>query len=348
MVREAFGVLPDGRRVDAFVLTNADLSVRILTLGGIVQSLLAPDRDGHAADVVLGFPQLDGYVNDPAFHGALVGRFANRIANGRFMLDGHEHRLSQNLGVDTLHGGAHGFNTAVWEVEDVSGARLALSHRSADGDQGFPGNLIVRAIYTLCADSALQIDFEAEVDAPTVINLTNHTYWNLAGSADVLDHRLQIGADTFTPADARLLPTGEIRPVEGSPFDFRTATRLRERVTDIGDPQIAIAGGIDHNFVVRHREPGDLAHAATLSDESTGRGLEVWTTEPGIQVYTGNSLGSGANGKLGSPYPRWSGVALETQHFPNSPNEPTFPSTVLRPGATFRSQTRFCLKTKVR
>jgi aldose 1-epimerase len=342
-----FGILPDSRTVDAFTLTNGDLTVRILTLGGIIQSLLAPDRDGKHADVVLGFATLEDYLQDTESHGALTGRYANRIAGGRFTLDGHEYRLSQNAGIDTLHGGAHGFNRALWRVEDATAKSLTLSHVSPDGDQGFPGALSVTVAYTL-ADNALQIDFQATTDAPTVLNLCNHAYWDLGGRGSILDHTLRVNADAFTPMNERFIVTGEIRDVTGTPFDFRAPARLEVRVKDRAEPQIKLAGGVDHNFVLRHRAPGDLTTAAILADDISGRVLEVQTTEPGLQVYTGNSLRGGPNGKNGAPYPRWSGIALETQHFPNSPNEPSFPSTVLRPGETFPSQTRFRFTTRAR
>jgi aldose 1-epimerase len=341
----AFGTLPDGRAVEAFIFADGDLTVRILTLGGIVQSLLVPDRDGQHADVVLGFARVEDYLKDTESHGALTGRYANRIAGGRFTLDGHDYRLSQNAGIDTLHGGARGFNRALWYVENANAKSLTLSHVSPDGDQGFPGTLAVTVTYTL-ADNALQIDFHATTDAPTVLNLCNHAYWDLGGRGSVLDHSLQVNADAFTPMNERFLVTGEIRDVSGTPFDFRKPARLETRAKDRAEPQIKLAGGVDHNFVLHHRAPGDLTTAAVLADDISGRVLEVQTTEPGLQVYTGNSLRSGPNGKNGAPYPRWSGIALETQHFPDSPNQPSSPSTVLRPGETFRSQTRFCFSTR--
>jgi aldose 1-epimerase len=343
----AFGTLPGGGAVEAFTLEDGDLSVRILTLGGIIQSLLAPDRNGQRADVVLGFATLEDYLKDAESHGALMGRYANRIAGARFTLDGREYHLSQNAGIDTLHGGAQGFNRALWRVEDATAKSLTLSHVSPDGDQGFPGTLSVTVTYTL-ANNALTLDFRATTDAPTVLNLCNHAYWDLGGRGIILDHTLQVSADAFTLMNERFIVTGEIRNVTGTPFDFRAPAGLEARVKDRAEPQIKLAGGIDHNFVLRHRTQGDLTTAAILTDEISGRALEVQTTEPGMQVYTGNSLRAGPNGKNGVPYPRWSGIALETQHFPNSPNEPSFPPTVLRPGETFRSQTRFRLSTQPR
>ncbi len=339
--RETFGAMPDGRPVDAFTLQNSGAArVRILTLGGTLQSVQMPDRGGALRDVVLGFPDLTGYIADTAHHGALIGRYANRIAGGRFTLDGKTCQLPQNSHGNTLHGGI-GFDHAVWALEDASANSLTLSHVSPDGDQGFPGNLRIVVAYTLGEDNTLRLDYAAETDAPTVVNFTNHAYWDLGDSGTILDHVLQLNADSFTPVDATSIPTGEIRSVAGIPFDFRQPTRLRERVADTSDPQIAGAGGIDHNFIVRHALPNALAHAATILDEPSGRSLEVWTTEPGMQVYTGNNLRGSVIGKAGHPYPRWSGMAVETQHYPDSPNEPSFPTTVLRPGERFHSATEF-------
>jgi aldose 1-epimerase len=335
-----FGTLPDGRAVEAYTLANdSGMSVRILTLGGIVQSVLLPDRLGTPCDVALGFLHLTGYLDDPAYHGALVGRYANRIAGGRFALDGITYELTRNDGRNTLHGGTRGLSAAIWSVENVDGSALVLSHLSPDGDQGFPGNLSVRATYALSAEDTLQLTFEASSDAPTVLNLSNHTYWNLSGEETILDHSLQVDASTFTPVDEQFVPTGEIRSVDGTSFDFRKPGRIRDTLLQSADPLFALAGGIDHNFILDRKDAGDLVRAATLA--GGGRHLAVWTTEPALQVYTGNSLAGGAMAKPGRPYPRWAGIALETQHFPNSPNEPSFPSTILRPGETFRSRTEF-------
>ncbi len=333
-----FGTMPDGRPVASHVLTNSNgIAATILTWGGTLQSLRLPAGDAGNIDIVLGFADLDGYLRDTAHHGALIGRFANRIADGRFSLDGREYHLPQNSGGNTLHGGPDGFDRAIWKVERADGASIVLSHLSADGDAGFPGNMTVSATYTLSQANILRLAYEARCDAPTVVNLTNHSYWNLGDSDDVLDHVLRVNAQAYTPVNPRKIPTGEVRNVAGTPFDFRSPTALRARVQDASDPQIAIAGGIDHNFVLDGT--GGIVHAATVSNETCV--MEVWTTEPGMQVYTGNNLGKGASGKHGAPYPRWSAIALETQHFPNSPNEPSFPTTVLRPGEVFRSATEF-------
>jgi aldose 1-epimerase len=340
--REDLGPLPDGRNVEAYALKNANgLSARILTLGGALQSFFAPDRDGTLANITLGWPDAESYLTARGHLGVLVGRFANRIAGGRFTLDGKTYDIPRNAGENTLHGGTVGFNKAVWKVQDASAAHLVLSHISPDGDQGFPGTLTATVRYSLGDNDALQLDYMAVCDAPTVVNLTNHAYWNLAARGDVLDHTLQVDANAFTPVDATMIPTGAVQPVAGTPFDFRKATRLRERVTATDDPQIALANGIDHNFVITHRTPGDLEHAATVTDAASGRVMAVWTTEPGMQVYTANGLASDIPGTGGERYTRFGGIALETQHFPNSPNEPSFPSTALRPGETFRSTTRF-------
>ena len=334
-----FGRLPDGREVHAYTLVNArGLSATILTLGAIVQSVRTSDRDGRFADIVLGFDRLEPYLDNRAYLGAVIGRYANRIARGRFQLDAREHVLSRNEADNTLHGGAEGFDKAIWNAT-VAGARLSLTHRSPDGDQGFPGELAVTVTYELTG-GGLQIDYEARASAATPVNLTNHSYWNLAGkaAADILDHVLQVDADRFTPVDGRMIPTGTIASVDGTPFDFRTARTLRQAVQS-GDPKVLRAGGIDQNFVLN----GGAAHAraASLRDPGSGRTLEVLTTEPGLQVYTGNHLHLAGVGKGGVPLRRWGGIALETQHFPDSPNQTSFPSTVLRPGETFRSSTIF-------
>ncbi len=341
---EIFGTLADGRNVERHRLESAGgLAVDILSLGGVMQRVFAPDRDGRLADVALGYADLEACLANPFFLGALIGRCANRIANGRMAIDGVTYLLSRNRGRETLHGGAGGFHKALWTVEAASSDRLCLSLESPDGDQGFPGALRVEATYSLSPENALRLDFTATTSRPTVVNLTSHAYWNLAGACDVLDHTLEIAADAFTPIDERTLPTGEIRPVADTPFDFRIATRLGDRVAQTADAQIALAGGLDHNFVLRGDPGRPLARAARLSDPASGRVLEIFTTEPGLQVYSGNRLGGGPAGKSGQPYPKWGGVALETQHFPDSPHQPGFPSTLLRPGEVYRSSTEFRL-----
>ncbi|HEX4199384.1 MAG TPA: aldose epimerase family protein [Caulobacteraceae bacterium] len=342
---EIFGTLPDGRAVERHRLEGAGgVAVDILNFGGVIQRLFAPDRQGRLADVTLGFAGLDAYLANSSHLGALIGRCANRIGNGRIEIDGVTYLLSRNRGQDTLHGGDGGFHQALWTIEAAAPDQLHLSLESPDGDQGFPGAVRVDAVYRLSRESVLRLDFQATTTRPTVVNLTSHAYWNLAGEAagDVLDHTLRIEADAFTPMNERFLPTGEIRAVEGSPFDFRKPARpLRERVMQTADPQIELAGGIDHNFVLRGGTDRQLAPAARLADPASGRMLEVATTEPGLQVYTGNGLQGGPAGKSGRPYPRWGGVALETQHFPDAPHHPAFPSILLRPGEVFTSSTEF-------
>ena len=338
--REQFGMLSDGRPVDAYRLSNANgASVNILNYGGVIQSFVVPDRQGRLGDVALGYLDFASYeVNTPHF-GALVGRYANRIANGCFTLDGQTFELTARERGFTLHGGARGFHRHVWEVLAADASSLHLRLDSPDGDQGFPGALRVEAQYVFTRTNTLILTFKAETSLATVLNLTNHAYWNLVGKGDILDHTLWLAARRFTPTNARLLPTGEIRSVAGSPFDFRETTPLRGRVSQTDDSQIAMTGGIDHNFVLDGA--GGLNQAARVFDPGSGRTLEVSTTEPGLQVYTGNSLAGGPPGKSGAPYRKWEGFALETQHFPDSPNLPSFPSTVLRPGEIFSSETHF-------
>ncbi len=336
--------LADGREVKSFELANPNgVAVEILSLGGIIRKFLAPDREGELADIALGYADIEHYaVNTPHF-GALIGRYANRIANAEFTLDGQHYVLEANRPPDMLHGGAKGFDKRLWSVAESAADRLKLTIDSPDGDAGFPGDVHVEATYSLSADNALRLDFNATTTKPTVIALTNHAYWNLSGTGEILDHVLEIAADAFTPAGPRLIPTGEIKPVAGTPFDFRKPHALRERVTQASDPQIALAGGIDHNFLLRAHAANSFKHAARLSDPKSGRVLTVLTTEPGIQIYTGNGLAGGPPGKSGRPYEKWEGIALETQHFPDSPHHSNFPSVVLRPGDRYRTSTVFRL-----
>ncbi|KUN86031.1 aldose epimerase [Streptomyces bungoensis] len=314
---ELFGTLSDGTRVHRWTLERDGVRVRVLSYGGIVQSVEVPDRDGHRADVVLGFAGLDGYLAHPEpYLGALVGRYANRIAGGRFPLDGRAHAVTRNEGANSLHGGDRGFDKRVWEAEPVEdGLRLSLV--SPHGEEGFPGRLEVTATYTLQAPGALRIAYEAVTDAPTVVNLTNHSYWNLSGSGDAAGHELRLAASRYTPVDAGLIPTGALEDVTGSRFDFRTARRT--------------GSGYDHNFALDKGVTPAAEEVAELYDPASGRLLTVATTEPGLQLYTADHLPA--------PFTRGAGVALETQHFPDSPNRPDFPSTVLRPGEVFRSET---------
>ncbi|MFH8799783.1 aldose epimerase family protein [Streptomyces sp. NPDC017936] len=313
---EHFGTLSDGTAVHRWTLERAGVRVRVLSYGGIVQSVEVPDRRGRTADVVLGFARLEDYLTRPEpFLGALVGRYANRIAHARFALDGVTYPLAPNNAPNSLHGGERGFDKRVWEVEPVEHG-LRLSRVSPDGEEGFPGRLEVSATYTLEASGALRIAYEAVTDAPTVVNLTNHSYFNLAGSGNAGGHELRLAASRYTPVDADLIPTG-VAEVAGSRFDFRTAR--------------GIGSGYDHNFVLDKGVTDTPVEVAELYDPASGRVLTVATTEPGVQLYTGDHLGE--------PFAPGDGVALETQHFPDSPNRPEFPATVLRPGEVYRSET---------
>jgi aldose 1-epimerase len=336
---------PQGTPVERFTLTNArGTELTTITLGGIIVSLRVRDRAGTLADVVLGCDSLAGYGNNPAYLGAIVGRCANRIAYGRFILDGRLHRLTINDGSHHLHGGHRGFDKAVWQAEtfeEARGSGVAFSHTSPHGTEGYPGTLTARVRYLLTADDRLIVDYEAATDAPTLVNLTQHSYFNLAGagSGDILGHELMIAADAYTPVDVTLIPTGEIAAVAGTPFDFRTPTAIGARIGN-SNPQFSAAGGYDHNFVLRRGTPGgEPVLAARVVEPTTGRTLEVFTTEPGLQFYSGNFLDGSITGKGSSAYGHRSGFCLETQGFPNAPNEPLFPSILLWPGAAYRSQT---------
>ncbi|MGH2636325.1 MAG: aldose epimerase family protein [Actinomycetota bacterium] len=347
-----FGTTRDGRAVDLHRLTNTNgVEVEILTYGGILRSIRVPDRGGAMANVALGFADLDGYLVGSPYFGCITGRYANRIANGRFALDDAEHQLTTNEPPHHLHGGNAGFDKHVWTAKEIDaggGGALRLSHSSPDGDEGYPGTLDVEVTYTLNADDSIRIDYRAVVaDAPTIVNLTNHTYFNLAGEGegDVYGHELTIAAGRYTPVDATQIPTGAIDPVAGTPMDFRRPRAIGERVED-PFPQLAIGGGYDHTWVLDRVGPG-LVGAARVEDPATGRTLEVLTTEPGIQLYAGNLLDGTLTGESGRPYHRGAGLALETQHFPDSPNHAEFPTTVLRPGERFASTTiyRFAVTT---
>jgi aldose 1-epimerase len=334
-----YGVLANGDSVHVYTLTNRQgLEMQVLDYGGLVVSLKTPDRRGTMGNIVLGFDSLAGYVKDSPYFGALVGRFANRIAKGRFTLDGTSYTLAVNNGVNALHGGLRGFDKVRWTVEQA-GNPLVLSYTSKDGEEGFPGTLTVRVTYALTDSNQFRIDYEATTDKATPVNLTQHSYWNLAGdgAGPVLDHELMLNADRFTPVDSTLIPTGDLQSVTNTPFDFRTPTRIGARI-DQPDPQLRIAGGYDHNFVITRMAPG-LVHAARVVEPTTGRTLDVHTTEPGIQLYTGNFLDGSFSGTGGHVYARRGAFCLETQHFPDSPNQPAFPNTILRPGEKFTSRT---------
>jgi aldose 1-epimerase len=344
-----FGKTAAGAAVELYTLTNRHgIEAGIMTYGGTLVSLKTPDRNGKLADIVLGFDTLDPYLADGSYFGAVVGRYANRIAGGSFALDGKRYQLPLNGGPNTLHGGPNGFDKQVWTAkpfEDAQGPGLKLTLVSPDGDAGFPGRLTVSVVYRLTGDDALSIAYSAVTTAPTPVNLLNHSYFNLSGDRDrpVLDDVLTIDAERFTPADRTMIPTGELRKVEGTPFDFRKPAAVGARI-DAGDEQIALGHGYDHNWVLTKRGAGALGLAATLSDPFSGRVLEVRTTEPGLQVYTGNFLNGRPAAEGGSVFKRRTGLCLETQHFPDSPNQPTFPSTILRPDEIFTSRTVYSFR----
>jgi aldose 1-epimerase len=344
-----FGKLESGENVRAFTLTNArGVEARILDYGGIIVSLRTPDRAGALADIVLGFDSLEGYVKSSPYFGAIVGRYGNRIAKGQFTLDGKTYKLAVNNGPNALHGGLKGFDKVVWQAEpkaDSAGARLVLHYTSADGEEGYPGTLRATVSYTLTDSNKLVVSYEATSDKPTPVNLTQHSYFNLAGegNGNILGHVLTLDADRFIPIDSTFIPTGEIAPVAGTPFDFRQPTAIGARI-DQKNPQLVNGGGYDHTFVL-NRAAGatGLVHAAHVMDSTSGRTLDIETTEPGVQFYTGNFLDGKVVGKRGHAYPRRGAFCLETHHYPDSPNKPQFPSTILRPGETYRSQTVFTL-----
>jgi len=344
--KKPFGKTPDGQPVDLYVLTNKNgVEAAITNYGGAVVSLKVPDRNGKFGDVVLGYDSLDGYVNDKSYFGAIVGRYGNRIGHAQFSIDGKTYTLAKNNGENSLHGGIKGFNKAVWAAKELpakNGQSLELTYLSKDGEEGFPGNLHVRVVYTLTDSNELKIEYSATTDKKTVVNLTNHTYFNLAGpgSGDILGHQLVIEADKFTPVDASLIPTGELRDVQGTPLDFRKATAIGARI-DQDDEQLKLGHGYDHNFVLRRAAGAPISLAARVVERNTGRVLEVWTTEPGVQFYTGNFLDGTARGKGGLTYARRSAFCLETQHFPDSPNQPKFPSVVLNPGEKYSTTTTY-------
>jgi aldose 1-epimerase len=343
--RAPFGKMPDGRTVEMFILRNVHgVEVRAISYGAIISSLRVPDRTGHLDDVVLGYDSLAGYLRETPYFGAIVGRYANRIAKGRFTLEGTTYQLATNNGPNHLHGGVKGFDKVTWRGEPFrgdSGAGVTFTYTSPDGDQGYPGMLAARVRYLLTDRNELVIDYAATTDRATPVNLTQHSYFNLAGEGrrDVLDHRLWINADEFTPVDSTLIPTGEIASVSNTPFDFRTPTAIGARI-EADDQQLHFGGGYDHNFVLR-REGAGLSHAAKVEEPSSGRTLDIYTTEPGLQFYSGNFLNGSITGKRGHLYRHRFGFCLETQHYPDSPNQPQFPSTILRPGQEYRSQTVF-------
>jgi aldose 1-epimerase len=340
--KEDFGKV-DGQKIELYVLTNRNgVEARIITYGGALVSLKVPDRNGRFDDVVLGYDNLDGYLKGSSFFGALIGRYGNRIANGRFTLNGMEYNLAANNGANHLHGGNKGFDKVVWTAKPIRTSNdvgLKLSYLSRDGEEGYPGTLSVSVIYTLTDQNELKIDYSATTNKDTVVNLTHHSYFNLAGhgNGDVLAHELMINGDRYTPVDASLIPTGELRAVSGTPFDFTQPMAIGSRIGE-RDEQLKFGNGYDHNWVLNGK-PGTLRQAAKVSEPKTGRLMEVWTTEPGLQFYTGNFLDGSQIGKGGKVYQFRYGFCLETQHYPDSPNKPAFPSTLLRKGGIYRSST---------
>jgi aldose 1-epimerase len=350
VTRDAFGVTPDGLTVERITLRNAHgAELSFLSLGGIVQSLRMPDRHGTPGEVVLGFNSLAPYLADTRYMGAIVGRYANRIASGRFALDGHTIALETNEPPHHLHGGTQGLNTKHWAVSTFSGPGVVgawLTCDSPDGEGGYPGALAVRVTYTLSDDNRFAVAYEATTTTATPVNLTHHCYFHLSDTDDgtVLDHTLQVYASRFLPVDATMIPTGTLDPVAGTPFDFTTPHRIGARIAD-EDEQLAFGGGYDHSYVVAHNGAA-VALAARLQDDTTGRVLEVYTTEPAIQVCTGNSFDGSQVGRDGHQLQRYAGIALETQHFPDSPNRSDFPSTILRPDGAYRSRTEYRFSVK--
>ena len=340
--KSVFGKTAEQKVGDLYMLTNRNgMQVGITNYGGRVTSILAPDRHGTMADVVLGFDHLDGYLGNNPFFGALIGRYGNRIAKGRFTLDGREYKLAQNDGANSLHGGLKGFDKVMWTAREVSShpPALELIYVSPDGEEGYPGKLTTKVVYTLTDSNELKIEYTATTDKDTVLNLTNHSYFNLAGEGNggILKHEIMINADRFTPVDATLIPTGELRKVEGTPFDFRRPTAIGARINN-ADEQLKFGRGYDHDFVLNRTGPG-LTLAARVTEPESGRVMEVFTTQPGIQFYTGNFLDGSIHGKGGKVYGHRSAFCLETQHFPDSPNHPKFPTTELKPGQTYHQTT---------
>ena len=338
--------VPDqgGKKIEVFTLTNAaGVEVRAMTYGAIILSWKTPDRTGRLTDIVLGFEDPARYLKgDSPYFGAIVGRYGNRIGGARFVLDGRTHALAANDGPNHLHGGKRGFDKVIWDgepVKDSRGVAVAFTRTSPDGEEEYPGALTVRITYTLTAKNELIVDYLATTDKATVVNLTQHSYFNLAGDGDILGHELRINADRYTPVDKTLIPTGELAPVEGTPFDFRKPTRIGARIAS-EHPQMQFGRGYDHNWVLARSGAG-LSVAAELFDPASGRTLQVSTTEPGLQFYSGNFLDGTLTGKGGKVYKHRNGLCLETQRFPDSPNKPNFPTTVLRPGEKYRTQTVF-------
>jgi aldose 1-epimerase len=344
--KSAFGTTKDGAAVDLYTLTNSKGAVaKIMTFGATVTELHVPDKSGKVDDVVLGFDNIGQYETQSPYFGCAVGRYANRIAKGTFPLDGQTYNVPVNNGPNALHGGLKGFDKRIWNAQErqsKDGLSLAFTYLSKDGEEGYPGNLQTTVVYTLTNDNVLRIDYTATTDKPTVVNLTNHSYFNLAGSGDVLNHEAQLEADRFTPVDATLIPTGIIASVKGTALDFTTPHRIGENIGNIPKE----VGGYDHNYVINGGGNGRIVRAARVYEPTSGRVMEVYTDQPGVQLYTGNFLDGTVTGKGGQTYNKHAAFCLETQHYPDSPNHPNFPTTVLRPGQTFRSSTEYRFSTR--
>jgi len=340
-----FGKTNDGTPVEQYVLTNGKITAKVITYGAILSELIVPDRDGKLGDVVLGFSSLDGYLAGHPYFGTTTGRVANRVAKAKFTLDGKEYNLAVNNGPNSLHGGLKGFDKKVWKAEEVSsadGPAVRLTYVSPDGEEGYPGNLTVSVTYTVTNDQGLRIDYKATTDKATPVNLTNHSYFNLAGpaSGNILGHHLMLAADSYTPGDSTFIPTGEIKSVKGTPLDFTAGKAIGSQIGEIpGEP-----GGYDHNFVLRAADKSP-APAAIVTDPTSGRVMEMFTTEPGVQFYTANFLDGSLKGKDGVVYNKHQAFCLEAQHFPDSINQPKFPSSVLRPGETYTQTTIYKFST---
>lgn len=336
--KKSFGKLPDGTEVEEYTLKSSKGGVaKVITYGATLTELWMPDKSGKKADVVLGFDNLQQYLGEHPFFGATIGRYGNRIAKGKFALDGKEYSLFLNNGPNSLHGGKEGFNRKVWKAEPVKaahGAAVKFTYVSKDGEEGYPGTLTASVVYELTDDNALKLTYRASTDKPTVVNLTNHSYFNLsgAGTGDILKEVLQLDADRFTPVDSTLIPTGQLKSVEGTPFDFRKPTAIGAR-----NDQVPGTGGYDHNFVLTSAA-GKLRKIGSVSDPASGREMEIWTTEPGVQLYVSLGLNGSIKG-IGGAYAKFGALCLETQHFPDSPNHPSFPSSVVRPGNDYHSET---------
>jgi len=346
--KQPFGVTATRETVELYTLTNSNgMEARIMTYGGAVVSLTVPDRQGKLGDVVLGYETLDGYLKNSPYFGAIIGRYGNRIGKGSFSLNGKQYTLPKNNGENTLHGGIKGFDKVVWKAQEVKGKEsvgLSLTYLSKDGEEGFPGNLSATVVYTLTDNNELKIEYSARTDKATVVNLTNHSYFNLAGEGSILNHALMINANKFTPVGSGLIPTGELRGVKGTPMDFIEPTVIGARI-DQQDDQLIFGKGYDHNWVLNNTT-GGLALAARVYEPGSGRVMEITTTEPGLQFYSGNFLDGSITGKGAAVYKYRYGLCLETQHFPDSPNKPGFASTVLKPGQRYRSTTIYKFSVK--